>query len=368
MSKSTLDMSHQEWLEDRKRGIGGSDVATVLGLNKYKSPYQLWLEKTGQIELKDSESEPAYWGNVLEEVVAKEFQERTGKKVRRRNQVFEHPLHPFLRANIDRDVVGENAILECKTANQFFSKEWEGEEVPLSYLCQVQHYMNVLNKDTEQMYNESLKARAINFFKGGSVVPNKALFDCTLQNYQIVDQETRQAVEVTKRFVNSVLLGNPSHLVLTGKQGTGKSHLAMAAAWEVLRRSNYDKKILFIGLQEMLDQIKFSYNNPELRKTIEGSLIADIKTADLVVIDDIGSELGKDTSDSRAFGINTLNSFLDARQNLATIITTNLLGEELKKAYGMRTTSRIFVNSDGFTMVFSQTTDKRLKPVKGATA
>ncbi|EOA2606900.1 lambda-exonuclease family protein, partial [Enterococcus hirae] len=100
MSKSTLDMSHREWLEDRKRGIGGSDVATVLGLNKYKSPYQLWLEKTGQIELKDSESEPAYWGNVLEEVVAKEFQERTGKKVRRRNQVFEHPLHPFLRANI----------------------------------------------------------------------------------------------------------------------------------------------------------------------------------------------------------------------------------------------------------------------------
>ncbi|KWW58626.1 endonuclease, partial [Enterococcus faecium] len=147
MSKSTLEMSHQEWLEDRKRGIGGSDVATVLGLNKYKSPYQLWLEKTGQIELKDLESEPAYWGNVLEEVVAKEFQERTGKKVRRRNQVFEHPLHPFLRANIDREVVGENAILECKTANQFLGKEWEGEEVPLSYLCQVQHYMNVLNKD-----------------------------------------------------------------------------------------------------------------------------------------------------------------------------------------------------------------------------
>lgn len=90
--------------------------------------------------------------------------------------------------------------------------------------------------------------------------------------------------------------------------------------------------------------------------------------ADLVVIDDVGSELGKDASDSRAFGINTLNSFLDARQNLATVITTNLLGEELKEAYGMRTTSRIFVNSDGFTMVFSQTTDKRLKPVKGAIA
>ena len=146
MSRSTLEMTHDEWLLDRRRGIGGSDVATILGLNKWKSSYQLWLEKTGQIELDHTESEPAYWGNVLEEVVAKEFQERTGKKVRRRNQIFEHPLYPFLRANIDRDVVGENAILECKTANAFLGKEWEGEEVPLSYLCQVQHYMNVLNK------------------------------------------------------------------------------------------------------------------------------------------------------------------------------------------------------------------------------
>lgn len=140
-------MTHNEWLLDRRRGIGGSDVATILGLNKWKSAYQLWLEKTGQVDLEHTESEPAYWGNVLEEIVAKEFQERTGKKVRRRNQVFEHPLHPFLRANIDRDVVGENAILECKTANAFLGKEWEGDEVPLSYLCQVQHYMNVLNKE-----------------------------------------------------------------------------------------------------------------------------------------------------------------------------------------------------------------------------
>lgn len=146
-SKSTLEMSHEEWLQDRQKGLGGSDVATVLGLNKWKSPYQLWLEKTGQVELDHSESEPAYWGTVLEEVVAKEFTERTGLKVRRRNQIFEHPLHPFLRANIDRDVVGENAVLECKTANQYLAKEWDGEEIPMSYLCQVQHYMNVLNYD-----------------------------------------------------------------------------------------------------------------------------------------------------------------------------------------------------------------------------
>lgn len=147
MSKSTLDMTKTEWLMDRQKGIGGSDVATILGLNKWKAPYQLWLEKTGQIDIEETDNEPAYWGNVLEEVVANEFTERTGKKVRRRNQVFEHPLHPFLRANIDRDVVGENAILECKTANAFLSKEWDGDEMPMSYLCQIQHYMNVLDRE-----------------------------------------------------------------------------------------------------------------------------------------------------------------------------------------------------------------------------
>lgn len=146
-AKSTAEMTHQEWLEDRRKGIGGSDVATILGLNKYKSPYQLWLEKTGQVEVTSAQSEAAYWGNTLEEVVAEEFSKRTGKKVRKRNQVFEHQKYPFLRANIDRDVVGENAVLECKTANQYLDKEWDDDEIPIQYICQVQHYMNVLNLD-----------------------------------------------------------------------------------------------------------------------------------------------------------------------------------------------------------------------------
>lgn len=147
VSKSTSEMTHQEWLEDRRKGIGGSDVATILGLNKYKSVYQLWLEKTGQVEVTSAQSEAAYWGNTLEEVVAEEFSKRTGKKVRRRNRVFEHSKYPFLRANIDRDIVGENAVLECKTANQYLANEWDDDEIPIQYICQVQHYMNVLNLD-----------------------------------------------------------------------------------------------------------------------------------------------------------------------------------------------------------------------------
>ena len=196
---------------------------------------------------------------------------------------------------------------------------------------------------TERIYNDSLKARALSFFQNGSVLRDKS-------------------------YVNDVLLNHPSHFILSGKSGSGKSHLSMATAWEILERSNYDKKILFISYQELLEQIKFSYNNAELRKEIEGSLIADIKTTDLVVFDDIGAELGSGVSNSRQFTNNTLNTLLEARQNKATIITTNLSGPELREAYGERIVSRIFKNSEGYALKFQQTADKRIKPVKGSIA
>ena len=79
---STLNMDRNEWLEYRKRGIGGSDAAAVAGLNPWKSPMAVWLEKTGRVEPEEP-GEAAYWGTVLEDVVAKEFSLRTGIKVRR---------------------------------------------------------------------------------------------------------------------------------------------------------------------------------------------------------------------------------------------------------------------------------------------
>ena len=144
----TKNMSREDWLQLRRTSIGGSDVATILGFNKYKSPYQLWLDKTGQIEIDASDpSEAAYWGNVFEKTVAEEFTRRTGAKVRNDNHMYFHREYDFLSANVDRQVVGENAILECKTASMFLSEKWEGENIPDQYIFQVQHYLNVLDKE-----------------------------------------------------------------------------------------------------------------------------------------------------------------------------------------------------------------------------
>ena len=136
-------MDKLEWLKERQKGIGGSDVGAILGVNKYKTPFQIYLEKTQEIKEVQESSEAAYWGTELEDMVAKEFSKRTGKKVRRDTKHFVSKRYPFMVANIDRRVVGEKAILECKTVNQFGAKEWEGEEIPASYLVQVQHYIYV---------------------------------------------------------------------------------------------------------------------------------------------------------------------------------------------------------------------------------
>ena len=133
----------KKWEAMRNIGIGGSDASTIAGINRWKSPYQLWLEKTGQVEPEDiSYNEYVYWGTVLEQLVADRFCELTGKKVRKCG-MMQSLTHEFMLANVDRLVVGENAGLECKTANGFKAKEWEGDNIPDSYYLQCQHYMAV---------------------------------------------------------------------------------------------------------------------------------------------------------------------------------------------------------------------------------
>lgn len=173
----TKDMDKKDWLKLRKTGIGGSDAASVLGLNPYKSSMSVYLEKipltddikfvdnidhliTGNIDnltnigidnLENNETDDLVeknknykmeLGNKLEEFVAKEFCLKTGKKVRNINGILKNDKYPFAIANIDRAVVGEKAFLECKVTGSYFKKVWE-VGVPIHIQIQVNHYMAV---------------------------------------------------------------------------------------------------------------------------------------------------------------------------------------------------------------------------------
>ncbi len=149
-----------QFLANRQLGIGGSDIAAVMGLSPWKTPVQLWLEKTGQAA-NDEESERLYWGTVLEDVVAREYAKRTGNRIERvRNQII-HPKYSWARANLDRivwqgskrPVVGSEIrskhLLECKTGDAFTLAEWEEtpDSAPIQYLAQVMWYMGVTGGD-----------------------------------------------------------------------------------------------------------------------------------------------------------------------------------------------------------------------------
>jgi putative phage-type endonuclease len=138
----TLDMPREQWLELRKKGIGGSDSAAIVGLDRYRSPFDVYADKLGlKPEIPDNEA--MRQGRDLEQYVAERFMEATGKKVRRRNAMLQHPEYPFMIADIDRWVVGENAGLECKTTSVLNRAKFNQGEYPPSYYVQCVHYMAV---------------------------------------------------------------------------------------------------------------------------------------------------------------------------------------------------------------------------------
>lgn len=148
----TQDLSREQWLNVRKGGIGSSDAAAAVGLHPYKSPLQLWMEKTGRDALlpkvdPDDATTPMYWGTWLEPIVAAHYTRRTGLRVRRINAVLQHPAHPWMLANIDREVVGapDVQILECKTAGYHGARAWE-DGVPEYVQLQVMHQLAVTGK------------------------------------------------------------------------------------------------------------------------------------------------------------------------------------------------------------------------------
>lgn len=139
-------MEQQErlnWLETRRSGIGGSDAAKVMGLSPYGGPLDVYLKKINPVE-DTTPSEAAYFGTELEEFVAREFTRRSGVEVKPLKETIFSEKEPFMLANVDRVVIGENKGLECKTASAYKADEWEGDNVPDSYYVQTQHYCEVM--------------------------------------------------------------------------------------------------------------------------------------------------------------------------------------------------------------------------------
>lgn len=143
-------MPREEWLRLRKNGIGGSDAGAICGLNPYSSALDVYYNKTSEsIEMDNFDNEAMRMGRDLEAYVAERFCEETGFKIRRSNNMYAHKKYPFMIADVDRLIVGQDKVigLECKTASPYSSDKWKDGNIPAHYLAQCYHYMAVLDAD-----------------------------------------------------------------------------------------------------------------------------------------------------------------------------------------------------------------------------
>lgn len=135
-------MSQLKWLEERRKGIGGSDVAAICGLSPWRTAFEVYQEKVGEAPASSEPNDAMKYGLMMEGVLRQWYSDETGLIVRLPKSIIVHPVHEFMLANLDG--LTEDRVVEIKTARS--SKDW-GEpgtdEIPVYYRTQVEHYLIV---------------------------------------------------------------------------------------------------------------------------------------------------------------------------------------------------------------------------------
>lgn len=141
-----MTMQGPQWLEERRKGIGGSDIAAVLGLSPWKTAYQVYQDKRGEV-VQGEGTKSMDWGKRMEPAIRQWYSDVTGRSVRVPDKIIYHGQYPFMFASLD-GFTDDGRVVEIKTARS--GKGW-GEpgtdEIPDYYALQCQHYMLVTGLD-----------------------------------------------------------------------------------------------------------------------------------------------------------------------------------------------------------------------------
>ncbi|MGF6792734.1 YqaJ viral recombinase family protein [Paraburkholderia sp. 35.1] len=142
--------AREQWLEERKKGVGGSDAAAALGQSRHKTAFQLYQEKLdlipGDVMVSPDSVERMEFGALIEQVIADMYAKRYGVKLRRHNKLAQHPRLPYMLASYDRTIDGKREGLECKNVDALSYRfgEWgeeHSDQVPQEFLLQCHHYL-----------------------------------------------------------------------------------------------------------------------------------------------------------------------------------------------------------------------------------
>lgn len=209
---------------------------------------------------------------------------------------------------------------------------------------------------------ESWKAQTWSYFNEYSILHEKELKQAGFKNFRTEEEQVLKAKKKAIQFIKATLDGENPHMILSGAPGRGKSHLAMATLRSILEMSKYTKNGLFCHYATFLDKQKESFDQPD-KKLFVSKVKAEMSECDILVLDDLGVDLGsiEKPKEATSWNMETLNLILEARQNKPTIFTTNFDEGKIRGCYGERNYSRMFKGSKGYRIEFNNVTDKRLE-------
>lgn len=209
-------------------------------------------------------------------------------------------------------------------------------------LCESEKRSKSLETEMNEFHKDRLKHPNKLIFQRDSLVADPTILEARFGNFEADGQEESYNFDLVKSAVLDFTQGKPFTLWLQGKPGTGKSHLSYAFAHEVNKLGKY--KVLFIDMSELMKIIRATFNNNST--DTEQSIIKRLTDADLLVLDDVGAEVGNIDTDKTAsdFVSRVIFAIFNGRQGKTTICTTNLAGEKIKEIYDAKTFSRMFRN------------------------
>ena len=253
---STKGMSREEWLMRRRKTIGGSDAAGIVGLSRWASPFSVWADKTGRAAEKE-DTEAMRQGRDLEDYVARRWMEETGKRVYRLPAMLYHPKYPFAHADVDRMVMGENAGLECKTTFSLDLKQFNGVEFPVQYYAQCVHYLAVTGTDRWYLAVLAYGRGFFTFVLERDQAEIDALMAAEAEFWKLVEQDTPPDVdgsEATSAALREVYpISEQTTADLFGRDTVLREYM----------RLKEDKKVLDTRIGEIENTIKADMGEAE---------------------------------------------------------------------------------------------------------
>ncbi|AMB93273.1 ATP-binding protein [Aerococcus sp. UMB8608] len=213
----------------------------------------------------------------------------------------------------------------------------------------------------KEVWDDYQRSKTSRVLHDKSIFDDETLESASFKTYQTKlpeqDRNKAKAIEIAKKYLN----GEVFNTILTGNAGAGKSHLAMSILKSVNEYSRPYKKCLFVSWDKVVREIRTGYFSKDSSGLDEGATIDLLTDVDLLVIDDLGAELGAiDTSKGATdYVVRLLYAVMNGRQTKSTIFTTNLTSVQIKDNYDSKTSSRIMKRSAESSIVFKETEDQR---------